>query len=119
MKQLLIVMLLFAAASIPAGAQVDVVEVRVDEGDPCPTGWTTVDRSWTQPAKIFYVLPAAQVTAWRHIHRWQYDTVEFEVTQTFVESVWPTPTQQEAAYASGRLRAQPAESGTVRTCTLP
>ena len=50
----------------------------------------------------FYRLPRSPRGG--HIHRWQYDTVEFEVTQTFVESVWPTPTQQEAAYASGRLR---------------
>lgn len=119
MRHLLLVLALAAAAVIATHAQVDVVTVEVDSGQTCPAGWTTVDEAWTQPAKINYVLPEAQVTAWRHIYRWQYDTVEFQVTQTFVDAVWPTPTQQQAAYANGRLRSEPATSGTVTTCSLP
>ena len=46
-------------------------------------------------------------------------TPEFEVTAAFVAAIWPTDLLREAAYTSGRLRAQPSESGTVRTCTLP
>ena len=117
MKQLRIVMLLFAAASIPAGAQTDSVTVEIDPVETCPTGWATVDTSWTKPALIFYTLPASLFDAYRQTHI--RGTPEFQVTQTFVTAVWPTLTEQQAAYASGRLRSEPAASGTVRTCTLP
>ena len=117
MKILLLIALALALQA-PALAQRDGVTVRVLNSETCPSGWTTVDTPFTKAARIFYVLPAALVDAYRRTHIGRYDTVEFEVTQTFVTSIWPTPTQQQAAYSSGRLRAEPATSGTVRKCTI-
>ena len=116
MKKLLLLIIL-ALAPAPALAQRDSVTVEVDPGETCPLGWDTTNTAWTKPAKIFYVLPPALVTASRSTNRWLYDTVEFEVTQAFVDAVWPTPAEQTAAYTSGELRAAPATSGTTRTCT--
>ena len=118
MKKLLLLLIILALAPAPALAQRDVVTVEVDPGETCPLGWDTTNTAWTKPAKIFYVLPPALVTASRSTNRWLYDTVEFEVTQTFVTALWPTLTEQQAAYASGRLRSEPATSGSVRTCRI-
>ena len=116
MKHLLIVVML-AVAPAPALAQSDSVAVQIGPGETCPVGWTTVDLPWTKPARIFYVLPDALVAAYRrtHIRGW---SPELQVTQAFVTAVWPTLTEQQAAYASGRLRSEPATSGSVRNCTL-
>ena len=115
-----LIMLLIVLSLAPALAQRDSVKVQVDEGETCPTGWSTVDRAWTKPAKIYYVLPAGPLVA---AHRKttigdRRGTVEFQVTSAFVTRVWPTEILREAAYASGRLRSEPATSGSVRTCTL-
>ena len=118
MKQLLIVMLLFAAASIPALAQSNSVKVQLGEGETCPTGWTTVDRTWTKPVRIYFVLPASLVAAYRRTYIGR-GTPDIQVTQAFVTAVWPTDVLEEAAFADGRLRSEPATSGSVRACTLP
>ena len=111
---------LLAMAPTPALAQADVVKVQIGEGETCPVGWTTTDRAWTKPAKIYYVLPAGPLVA---AHRKttlgdRRGTIEFQVTSAFVTRVWPTEILQQAAYASGRLRSEPATSGSVRRCTL-
>ena len=120
MRKLLIVMLVSAAVSIPAAlySQVSVVQVEIGAGEICPSGWTTVDRSWSRPEKVFYVLPASLVAAYQltHIRGW---SPEFQVTPAFVSAVFPTDQLREAAFTSGRLRSAPATSGTVRTCSLP
>ena len=117
MKKLITMIVVLALAPAPALAQSDSVTVQVDSGETCPSGWTTVDLPWTKPARIFYVLPDALVAAYRrtHIRGWSR---ELQVTQAFVTAVWPTLTEQQAAYASGRLRSEPATSGSVRNCTL-
>ena len=118
MKKLLL--LIFILALAPALAQSNSVKVQLGEGETCPTGWTTVDRTWTKPARILYVLPETLVAAYRRTAIGdRRGTIEFQVTSAFVESVWPTLTEQTAAYASGRLRSEPATSGPVRVCSLP
>ena len=120
MQKLLLLIVVLALAPTPALAQRDSVKVQIGEGETCPVGWSTVDRAWTKLAKIYYVLPAGPLVA---AHRKttigdRRGTIEFLVTQAFVTRVWPTEILQQAAYASGRLRSEPATSGTVRTCTL-
>ena len=117
MRNLLIVVLALVLALAPAFAQSDSVTVQVDSGETCPSGWTTVDRAWTRPARMFYVLPAALTAAYALTHvGW---APEFRVTLAFVLAVFPTAQLREAAFAAGRLRAEPATSGSVRTCSLP
>ena len=118
MKKLLLLVVFLALVPAPAIAQTDSVSVEVEPGEACPSGWATVDRAWTKAERIFYVLPTALALAFQRTHIGS-GPAEFQVTQTFVAAVWPTLALQTAAYASGRLRAEPATSGTVRTCTLP
>ena len=118
MKKLLLLIVILALAPAPALAQSNSVSVEVDSGETCPSGWSTVDRSWSRPAKVFYVLPASLVAAYQLTHIGS-GTPEFQVSPAFVIAVFPTDQLREAAYSSGLLRAQPAESGTVRRCTLP
>ena len=115
-----LIMLLIVLSLAPALAQRDSVQVQIGEGETCPVGWTTTDRAWTKAARIYYVLPAgALVTAYRKTTIGdRRGTIEFLVTQAFVTRVWPTEILQQAAYASGRLRSEPATSGSVRKCTL-
>ena len=121
MKKLLLLLVILSLAPAPALAQRDSVQVQIGEGETCPVGWTTTDRAWTKAARIYYVLPAgALVTAYRKTTLGdRRGTIEFQVTSEFVTAVWPTLTEQTAAYASGRLRSEAATSGTVRTCSLP
>ena len=117
MEKLLLLLVVLALAPAPALAQRDSVKVQLGEGETtCPTGWTAVDRTWTKPARIYFVLPESLVAAYR---RTGGTPDNIQVTQAFVTAVWPTDVLEEAAYASGRLRSEPATSGTVRTCTLP
>ena len=116
MRKLLIVVLLAVAASMYA--QENVVKVLIGEGETCPAGWTTTDRSWTRPEKVFYVLPASLVAAFQRTTIGS-GPAEYQVTPAFVAAVFPTDAQRQAAYTSGRLRSEPAESGIARTCTLP
>ena len=117
MKRLLLLTVVLALAPTSALAQRDSVTVQVAPGETCPVGWASVDTPSTQAARIYYVLPDALAVAYQRTHI--RGTPEFQVTQAFVTAVWPTLTQQQAAYASGRLRSEPATSGTVRSCTLP
>ena len=118
-KLLLIALSVVSAASAPMNAQENSVRVEVAAGEVCPTGWATVDTPWTKAARIYYVLPSSLVVAFNCTHVGHTDsTVEFLVTQAFVTSIWPTPTQEQAAYSSGRLRAESATSGNARTCTI-
>ena len=116
MKKLLLLIVVLALAPAPLHAQQDSVTVEIGPAETCPSGWTSTDRAWTKPARIYFVLPDALVVAYQRTHI--RSTPEFEVTQAFVTSVWPTLTEQQAAYASGRLRSEPATSGSVRNCTL-
>ena len=118
MKKLLLVLVVLALAPAPALAQVDVVSVQVADGEVCPVGWTTGDQAWTKPARIFYVLPDALVAAYRRTHI-RAGSPEFQVTPAFVSAVFPTDQLREAAFTAGRLRSEPATSGSVRTCSLP
>ena len=118
MRNLLIVVLALALAPAPALAQVDVVDVQIAPGETCPAGWTTTDRAWTKPARTFYRLPASLVAAFQRTTIGS-GPAEFQVTPAFVAAVFPTDQLREAAYAAGRLRAEPATSGSVRTCSLP
>ena len=117
MKHLLIVvMLVFAVAPATAYAQVDIVNVEIGAGETCPVGWTSTDRAWTRPAKMFYRLPDSLVAAYALTH--VGGVPEFRVTLAFVVAAFPTAQLREAAFAAGRLRAEPATSGSVRNCTL-
>ena len=117
MKHLLIVvMLVFAVAPAPLHAQQDSVTVEIGPAETCPVGWTTTDRAWTRPAKMFYRLPDSLVAAYALTH--VGGVPEFQVSLAFVLAVFPTAQLREAAFAAGRLRAEPATSGSVRNCTL-
>ena len=109
---------LFFVASVVTLAQRDGLTITVSPGASCPSGWTTANQTSTTPAKIFYVLPDALATASRPHERWLFDTVEILVTPTFVDSAFPTTALRNAAYASGRLRAEAASTVTARTCSL-
>ena len=116
---LLLIVLSLLVATVPTHAQDDVVTVEVEPTETCPSGWATVDTAWTKPARTFYTLPATLVDGYRRTHIGRIPaTVEISVSQAFVDTVWPTLTQRQAAYTSGQLRDEPATSGTVRNCTL-
>ena len=114
MKKLLLLIILALA---PALAQTDSVTVEIDPIETCPTGWATVDTAWSLAARIYYAVPDELIAAYRRA-RIGYGTGEFRVTQAFVDAVYPTATQQTAAFDSGKLRSEPAASGTVRSCTI-
>ena len=116
MKKRLLLIVFLALVPAPALAQRDSVEVEVPSGETCPSGWSSVDRAWTRPAKMFYVLPAALTAAYALTH--VGGVPEFQVSLAFVIAVFPTALLREAAFTAGRLRAEPATSGTVRTCSL-
>ena len=116
MKKLLLIALALALQA-PALAQRDSVTVEIEPTDTCPTGWTQADRAVTKPARYFYVLPTELHAAFFNTHIG--GLAEFLVSQSFVDTLWPTDAQQAAAVVAGQLRAEPATSGSVRTCSLP
>lgn len=119
MRKLLLLVALSLVASLAPGplhAQQDRVTVQVAPGETCPVGWTTTNTAWTKAERIYYVLPPELADDYRRTHI--RGTPEFRVSQAFVTRVWPTLTQQQAAYAAGSLRSEPATSGTSRTCTI-
>ena len=81
-------------------------------------GWTSTDRAWTKPARTFFILPDSLVAAY-HLTHIGSGPAEFQVTEEFIVATFPTDQLREAAFTAGRLRAEPATSGSVRTCTIP
>ena len=116
MKKLLLLIVVLALAPAPLHAQQDSVTVEIGPAETCPVGWTTTDRAWTRPARMFYLVPAALTAAYALTH--VGGVPEFQVSLAFVISVFPTAQLREAAFTAGRLRAEPAASGIVRTCTI-
>ena len=118
MKNLLLLLTLFVVSTVATiQAQRDSVSVEIDPGEVCPTGWATVDATVAHAERIFYVLPSSLVDAFHDTHIGG-GFAEFLVSDAFVAAVFPTADQQQAAYTSGRLRAESATSGSTRTCTL-
>ena len=102
-----IIFLLAPHRSRRASSSTDSVRVKVASGTTCPAAWTASTESITTEDR-YIVRDSGK-------HR---RSASFQVSQSFVNAVWPTDELKAAAVASGVLVIQAGSTVEVHYCDL-
>ena len=105
--KVLFTIIFLAVASVTAGQLVySEVRVKVAIGTTCPAAWTASTESITTEDRYSVVIPAS------------IGGGELQVSQSFVDSIWPTDELKATAVASGVLVIQAGSTVEVHYCAL-